>query len=250
MRQVSIGPPLRIGALSAAIVLLANVAVSLAIDSNGLGRWLIVPAVGAGAAAIAVLLAGPEPELTPIEQAIVGVAPRRAWSLPPLPSMSLASALAVSLIVVGGGGLAATMVARYGMAWVTGNEHGPNRLVSPVSSSVGGLTLTVRRIEQTPHFTRVTVTITNRSPAQVSLPIDGGNCELIAGDGTASQAQAFRSEWQESLEQGTVRTGVVVFGGHLPSDAKRARIAFGHLFGSSGAAAESIVVANLRLSPG
>jgi hypothetical protein len=251
MRQVSIGPPLRIGALSAAIVLLANVAVSLAIDSNDLARWLIVPAVGVAAAVMAVLLGGPPaPELTPIEQAIVGVPQRRALRLPHVPPVSVGIALAVSLIIVGGGALAVSVVTRYGMAWFTGNEHGPNRLVSPVTSQAAGLSLTVNRIEQTPHFTRVTVTIRNQSSAQVSLPIDDGNCELIAGDGTARQAQAFRSEWHESLTQGTVRTGVVVFGGHLPSDAKRARIAFGQLFGSAETSRESIVVANLRLLPG
>jgi hypothetical protein len=251
MRQVSIGPPLRIGALSAAIVLLANVAVSLAIDSNAVGRWLIVPAVGVGAAVIAVLLAGrPAPELTPIEQAIIGVPQRRALRVPSLPPVSVASALAVSLLVVGGGGVAVTMVARYGMAWFTGNEHGPDRLVSPVTSRAQGLSMTVNKIEQTPHFTRVTVTIRNQSTAQLSLPIDGGNCELIAGDGTSREAQAFRSEWHESLAEGAVRTGVVVFGGHLPSDATRARIAFGHVFASSKSGPESIVVANIQLLPG
>jgi hypothetical protein len=251
MRQVSIGPPLRIGALSAAIVLVANVAVSLAIDSNDLVRWLIVPAVGVGAAVIAVLLASPAArELTPIEQAIVGVPQRRALRVPHLPPVSVASALVVSLLVVGGGGGAITMVARYGMAWFTGNEHGPDRLVSPVTSRAAGLSMTVKKIEQTPHFTRVTVTIRNRSTAQVSLPIDSGNCDLIAGDGTAREAQALRSEWHESLAPGAVRTGVVVFGGHLPSDATRARMVFGHVFASSEAGPVSIVVANLRLRPG
>jgi hypothetical protein len=249
MRQVSIGQPLRIGALSGAIVLLANVAVSLAIDSNDLSRWLIVPAVGVGAAAIAVVMAGPpERDLTPIEQAIVGVPDKRMLRAPRVPPVSVAGALVVTLIVIGGGGLLVSGAARYGMAWFTGNEHGPNRLVSPVTSRVGGLSLTVSRIEQTPHFTRVTVIVRNRSTALVSMPIDGGNCELIAGDGTTREAQAFRSEWNESLSQGAVRTGVVIFGGHLPANAVRARIAFAHLFGGD-ATPETIVVPHLKLLP-
>jgi hypothetical protein len=249
MRQVSIGQPLRIGAMSGAIVLLANVAASLAVDSNDLLRWLIAPAVGVCAAAIAITLAGPpERDLTPIEQAIVGVPDKRVLRAPRVPPMSLAGALVVCLIVIGGGGLVISGATRYGTAWFTGNEHGPNRLVSPVTSNVGGLSLTVNRIEQTPHFTRVSFIVRNRSATVVSMPIDGGNCELIAGDGTTREAQAFRSEWNESLSQGAVRTGVVVFGGHLPPHAVRARIAFAHLFGSE-AAPESIVVAHLKLLP-
>jgi hypothetical protein len=156
----------------------------------------------------------------------------------------------ISLIVVGGGGLAISSVARYGMAWFTGHEHGPNRLVSPVTSNAAGLVLTVDRIEQTAHFTRVFVTVRNRSSTQVSMPVDGGNCELIAGDGTTREARAFQSEWEESLSPGAVRTGVLVFSGHLPSGATRARIAFAHLFASSESAPQSIVVANLQLLPG
>jgi hypothetical protein len=250
MRQVSVGQPLRIGALSAAIVLLANVAVSLAIDSNDLARWLIVPAVGVVAAVIAVVIAGPPPNMTPIEQAIASAPERRALRIPRLRPVSIVGAVVISLIVLGGGGLAISAATRYGVAWFTGNEHGPNRLVSPVTSNVRGLSLTVKRIEQTPHFTRVTVTVRNRSADQVSMPIDGGNCRLVAGDGTTREAEGFRSEWNESLSQGAVRTGVVVFGGHLPSDATRARISFDHLFGNSATGPESIVVANLHLRPG
>jgi hypothetical protein len=248
MGQVSIGPPLRIGGLSAAIVLLANMAVSFAIDSNDLSRWLLVPAIGAGAGIVAVLMAGaPKPELTPIEQAIRGIEPERRRRLPRL---SMAGALVVVLVVIGGGGLVVGGAARYGMGWITGNERGSDRLVAPVTAHVGGLSLTVTRVEQTTHFTRVTVTVKNQSDIAVTMPIDGGNCQLIAGDGTTQKALAFRSEWNESLGQGAVRTGVVVFGGHLPADANRARVAFDHLFASSGSGPGSIVVANLQLLPG
>ncbi|HSS67387.1 MAG TPA: hypothetical protein VLK34_02465 [Nocardioidaceae bacterium] len=249
MRQVSVGPPLRIGALAAAIVLLANIAVSMAIDSNAIGRWLIVPAVGVVAAVLVVAMASPpESELSDIERAIAGGSGKRARA-PRLRSMPLVGALAVILIVLGGGGLVLSGVARYGMGWITGNEHGPDRLVSPVSGQTRGLVLTVTRIEQTAHFTRVTVQIENKSSAAVTLPIDGGNCELIAGDGTMREAQPFRSEWHESVLQGSARTGVVVFGGHLPADATRARIAFSHLFASTDDGPQSIVVANLQLLP-
>jgi hypothetical protein len=249
MRQVSVGPPLRIGALAAGIVLLANIAVSMAIDSNALGRWLIVPVVGVAAAALVVAMARPaDPELTAIERAIVGGPDTRA-RLPRLRSMSVVGALLVSLIVLGGGGLVLSGVARYGMGWITGNEHGPDRLVSPVTGQSRGLVVTVTRIEQTAHFTRVTVLIENKSGTEVTLPIDGGNCELIAGDGTIRDAQPFRSEWHESVLQGSARTGVVVFGGHLPANATRARIAFSHLFGSTDDGPQSIVVANLQLLP-
>src|SRR6185295_10910506 len=100
------------------------------------------------------------------------------------------------------------------------------------------------------HFTRVTVQVENNSPTAVTMPIDGGNCELIAGDGTSRDAQPFRSEWNESLSVGATRSGVVVFGGHLPANANRARIAFDHLFGGTDDAPQKIVVANLQLLPG
>jgi hypothetical protein len=251
MREVSMGPALRIGAMSGAIVLLANVAVSFAIESNALARWLVAPAVGALAAIATLLLQGPpETPLSPLEQMLAqrGEARRRlpALYLRPRP---VVSALVVAVLVVGGGGLVATAVARYGMGWVTGNEHGPNRLVSPVTARASGLRVTVDRIEQTPHFTRVSMTVRNESDQSISMPIDGGNCSLIAGDGTTRMAQSFRSDWHESLDEGAVRTGVVTFDGHLPASATRARVTFAHLFGASDGPQVAIVVANLQLLP-
>jgi hypothetical protein len=248
MRQVSVGSPLRVGALAGAIVLVANVAVSLAIDSNHLTRWLLAPAVGVVAAALAVVTARPPAaELSVIERAIAGLPDGEDRHRSRFPLVSAASALVITTIVIGVAGLALSGVARYGMAWVTGNERGHDRLVSPVTAKTHGLSLTVTRIEQTPHFTRVTVTVRNRAKATVVMPIDGGNCELIAGDGTAREAQAFRSEWDESVSAGSTRTSTVVFGGHLPADATRARIAFAHLFGDG---PQTIVVSNLQLLPG
>jgi|SRR4051812_43502696 len=251
MRHISVGPPLRIGAMAGGIVLLADIAVSFAIDSNDLGRWLLAPAVGVAASALTVAMGGgdPKPEPTIIERAIAGQTEQRSRRLR-LGSMSVAGALALTTVVVGGGGVALTGLARYATAWVTGNEDGPDRLVAPKTRQRHGIRLTVTHIEQTPHFTRVTVQVENESTSAVTLPLDDGNCELIAGDGTATEAQPFRSKWNESVAPGSAKTGVVVFGGHLPASANRARISFDHLFAATPDAPESIVIANLQLLPG
>jgi hypothetical protein len=250
MRRVSIGSPLRVGALAGSIVLFANIAVSLAIDSNDLARWMLVPAVGVMAAALAVVLAQPPAaQLSLIERAISGLPAEPDDRARQRARLSVAAALAVTTVVIGGSGLAVSGAARYAMAWVTGNERGADRLVSPVTAKTHGLSLTVTHVEQTPHFTRVTVTVRNRSKTAVTMPIDGGNCALIAGDGTTRTAQSLRSEWDESVSRGSVRTGVVVFGGHLPADATRARITFAHVFGGRPEGPQAIVVANLQLLP-
>src|ERR1043165_2005304 len=115
MRQVSIGPPLRIGALAGGIVLLANMAVSFAIDSNALARWLLVPAVALGAAALALAIGSPPPPaLSPTAPADKPRGRRR--------STSVVTASVACIVILGGGGLVLGGAARYAMAWVTGNE--------------------------------------------------------------------------------------------------------------------------------
>jgi hypothetical protein len=163
-------------------------------------------------------------------------------------SQTVVGAVVITLLVIGVGGAAVSAATRYGIGWMTGNERGPNRLVAPVTARTHGLTVTVGRVEQTPHFTRVSIVVRNDSGAAVSLPIDGGNCELIAGDRT-QEAQTFRSDWHESVDDGAVRTGVVIFGGHLPASATRARLAILHVFATTEQPPRRVTVANLRLLP-
>ncbi|GAA1288159.1 hypothetical protein Psi02_71810 [Planotetraspora silvatica] len=157
-------------------------------------------------------------------------------------------AFAAVLLVIalcGGGAAAVALGVRYVGGYVTGDETGTNVLRAQKTTTSGSLTLTVRRILVTSHFTRVELSARNRGSESLSLPVYGYS-QLSAADGTTLSGDPFRSRWPTAVPPGVRVDGVVVFPGHLPSDTKRASFSFTHVFSLE---ADHATVANLAIKP-
>jgi hypothetical protein len=150
------------------------------------------------------------------------------------------SALLVVLLVVGVGGYAVTQGARYAVGYISGNESGPDWLARPASATSGQLTLTVDHVYYTRHFTRVEADVQNRGSETISLPVYG-YCILTGADGSTLEADAFRSDWSETIPPGVPHhRGTVVFRGKLPGAATSATFSFTQVFGRLGGGALTV----------
>jgi hypothetical protein len=250
---------LLVGTLVAATVLLANVAISFATDSSSLTRWLGVPVTGTVAAIVSAVAQWRRPPSPPktMSPALLRMASRpgtptprsrsRRW-LSAATRPTITTAVVAAVLLLGVGGTVVATATRYGMDWFTGNEHGPDRLVHQSTATASGLTVTVTRLEQTSHFTRLSVAVVNDTGAAISLPLGNGNVLLVAGDGTTRRADPFRSEWNESIGTGATRRGVITFAGHLPADSTRARLTFAAVFGYGDAIPNSFTVPGIHLT--
>lgn len=225
----------------------ANAAIALVTEWSGAQAWLAVPfATVALAVFTAVATAHVrtyEPEPSAVHSG--------AHTPPPDPGgrAPFAAAMLAVAVVVGIAGLVLTLAVRFAVGWVTGDESGSERLVEAKSVTSQGLTLSVESIEQTRHFTRVTAVATSEVGNTVTLRVFG-SATLQAGDGTTIEADAFRSDWVEKLPPGGTRRGVIVFGGHLPDEARFARFAFATVFRQGFHGPENIAVVGMRLRPG
>lgn len=260
MRRGSVGRSLAVGAAASGVVLLVDVTVSVLADAPGVGRWLLVPTVGVLVAIghgawQARTAAGKRrrslelPPRRPTDRLRAWLTTAGSRVVAAAGGERLSTVAVLAVVLLGLGGTLVAVGSRYGVDWLTGREHGPDRLARHAQATVGGLTLTVTEVEETPHFTRVTLEVANDSGAAVSLPIDEGNLVLVAGDGTTRAADAFRSQWSERLADGEDGGGTVTFAGHLPAHVTRARVTFVAVFGSGGSAPESLTLSGLRLVP-
>ncbi|MQA24157.1 MAG: hypothetical protein GEU94_01510 [Micromonosporaceae bacterium] len=151
--------------------------------------------------------------------------PRPGWQQPERPQprprrvgIPLAAGLLVLLVFCGGGGLAAMYGVGYGYGWVTGNEDGENWLVARASGETGPLTLTVREVTVTRHFTKVAVTAKHSNDMSISLSLYQ-NCRLVAANGRTLEPDNLRSDWSEDVAPGVAQAGVITFPGRLPEGA-------------------------------
>lgn len=248
--KVAVGKTLLIAATCAIIPLIGNVVASFVTTWTGVGSWLVVPAVGVGVAMLTALIqaygsASDDERPHPHPQA-GRYPPYRPY--PPSPvrrrGLSLPVALLTAVLVIGVGGLAASVGVRYAVGYVTGNESGTSRLVQPASASAGGLTLTVESVTYTAHFTQVGLAASNQTGSMLSLPLYQ-NCLFTGSDGTALQADPFRSRWSESLAPGSFQRGVIIFPGHLPDSVLQAALSFPQIFALGGG---SITVHSITLT--
>jgi hypothetical protein len=260
VRQLSIGRALLVGTMVATTVLLVNIAISIETDSSSLTRWLTVPLVGTLAAVLSALdqRRRPAPDRISALPALTSPRPSRRRDMLTRHFQHLVAiaggptvttAVIFSVAILGGGGTVVATATRYGMDWVTGNEHGPDRLVRTTSATVEGITVTVTSFEQTHHFTRVSVEVRNDTGVSISLPVGEGNVLLVAGDGTTRRADAFRSDWTEAVPSGATRYGTITFAGHIPADSNRARITFVTVFGFGDNLPDSLTVSGIQLKP-
>jgi hypothetical protein len=191
-----------VAAVCYAVPLVANAIAALFTDWTGLGTWLTSPVFGALGAVIAALIEkSPEPQPPPARAPSVPPRPgHRRVGRPVQRGPTAAGVLGVALaVLVAGGGVA--LGARYVVGWVTGDEPGRPVLVQPATGTTAGVSATVDGVEYTDHFTRVSLTATNRGSTSVSLPLFGF-CVLTGSDGTTLEADAFRSDWADSIPPG------------------------------------------------
>lgn len=226
-----------------AVGLLGNAIATLVGDQAGsLQRWIAPHVISILTAVITALIEAtgskePAPAAAPATSTTA--APPRRRGTP------AAAAILVVLLVVGVGGFAVTAGVQYATGYFTGKESGQDRLVKPVSKSGSGVTLTVEKVTHTRHFTRVELTARNTSRSALTLPLFG-NCTFTAADGTTLEADAFRSQWSETLAPGALQRGTITFPDHLPAAATKASLSFSHIFGPG---AGSITVSGINLTP-
>ena len=114
-----------------------------------------------------------------------------------------------------------------------------------MTKATAALTLTVVKVENTSHFTRVELTARNNTSTDpIVLPLFG-NCVFTAADGTTLEADPFRSQWSESIAPGAFQRGTITFKDHLPDAATRASLSFTHVGGTF--KITTISVAGIRL---
>jgi len=199
----------------------------LADSSTGPVRWIVsqtavvvVAMVMTGAGAVAAREPAPaDAGATPPRRG----QPGSRWSGPAI--------VLVVLLVVGVGGFAATKGIRSVVDYSTGKQTGTDRLVSQVTKTAAGLTLTVVKVDDTSDFTRVELTVRNNtSSTSIDLPLFGF-CVLSAADGTTLQADEGKSQWAATVAPGAFQRGTITFPGHLPAAATRATLSFSHVFG-------------------
>lgn len=208
--------------------------------AGGIVRWLVPPVLALLAAMAAALVdasGSKEPAPTSSTRTTTVIGRRRGTPA--------AAAILVVLLVVGVGGFAVTAGVQYAAGYITGKETGEERLVRPVSKSGSGLVLTVERVVYTRHFTRVELTARNTTRTALSLPLFG-NCTFTGSDGTTLEADAFRSQWSDTVPPGALQRGTITFKEHLPDHLTTASLSFSHIFGPG---ANGITVNAIKLTP-
>lgn len=238
MQRVPVGRTLLIAGLCALIPLGGNVAASFVTVWTGGRSWLVVPVVGVVAAMLTALVqaygsaSGPGSQPEPRDRAgrpDDGDTYRRYGRQDLRRGTPLPVALAIAILVMGGGGWALTQGVRYGVGYITGNEPGTERLSEQARKSVDGLTLTVESVKQTAHFTRVRLLARNTSD-NLSMRLSLFDCTFRGADATTLEADQFKSQWTEELSPGSLQRGTVTFGGHVPDSVRRAELTFPHIF--------------------
>ena len=234
-----------IAAVVEGVGLAANsIAAFVADHTGGIVRWLVPPGLALLVAMVTAVVQAvskePAAASGPASSTrTTAVAGRRRGT----PAVA---AILVVLVVVGLGGFALAAGVQYGAGYVTGKETGPDRLVRPVSKSGSGLVVTVEHVFYTAHFTRVELTVKNTTQTSLSLPLFGF-CTFTGSDGTTLQADAFRSQWADTVPPGALQRGTITFKDHLPDRLTSASLSFSQVFGPGG---KAITVSGIRLNPG
>ncbi len=246
--RVNVWLALSLGLVTGLLGLLGNVVASFLATWSGALTWLAVPVAALCVSVITALAQAhvharfrsspTSPHPPPGPAAAAGPWRRRG--------ISLTAALLTVLLVIGVGGFVVTWGVQYAVGYVTGNESGEDRLAAPAAASAAGLTLTVSRFEETRHFTRLTVSVHNDVGESLALPLYG-NCVLTGGDGTTIEADAFRSDWSDSVAAGARQSGTIVVNGHLPPGVRRASLAFARVYGGGFSGPDSIRIDGIAL---
>jgi hypothetical protein len=238
-RRVSTGVTLTLGLVTGFLGLVGNIVASFVTKWSGSLSWFAVPI-----AAVAMAVVGAF-ATSHVKNRIPNSGDTQASSRT---GLSLPAALFAIVLILGVGGFAATLGIRYVVGYISGNEPGTDRLVQSVAIEAQGLTVRVTKFEETRHFTRLTVTVRNHVGKSLSLPLFK-NCVVVGGNGTTLEADAFRSDWSESIAAGARQSGTITVTGHLPAGVRRASLAFSTVFEQGFEGPDTIRVTGLRLSP-
>jgi hypothetical protein len=255
-RRTSLTSALLVAALTELLVLGGAALAAFLTDWSGRLAWLVAPVVGVAVAMGKILLgeAGRARSATPPASPPAAPPPQQ-WTYPgppPLPrpvrrrGTPIGVAILVVLLVVGGGGWAVAQGVRYATGYLTGNETGVERLVQSASVTDQGLTLAVDSVVQTAHFTRVGIVVTNGLGNTVTLPLFN-NAYLSSGDGVSLEADAFRSDFGDTLAPGAVRRGTIVFVGHPPEGPTSVSFSFASVFEQGFDGPDSLTAAGITL---
>ncbi len=247
-KRVRTGLTLTLGVVTGVLGLVGNSIAALVAKTSGPYAWLAVPVAAVGVAIIAAFATAHTESAWPESNDDTATDVTLPIPEPQRRGLRLTTAILTALLVLGGGGLAVTWGTRYAVGVFTGSEPGVDRLATPVSTTSKGLGLAVEKFEDTPHYTRLTVTVSNNVGNPLSLPLLG-NCVVVGDDGTTIEADSFRSHWSESVAPGSRQTGTIIFGSHLPVGVAKASLAFATVFEQGFDGPKSIRVDGLSLRP-
>jgi len=242
-RTVDVGRTSLVAAVTAVLGLAINSVLTFVSSLSSQLTWLLVPVVTVLLAVVEALVKTKVETVYPEGGAAPGPGvPHRRRGLPFTVSVLLTVGVVAVLAV------AATFGVRYAVGWFSGNEPGVDRLEQPVTVTDSGLAMTVEKVEQTRHFTRVTVLVRSGLGISLDLPVHQ-NATLVSGRGDVLQADGFRSDWATSVGPGSTQRGVVTFVGHFADEVRLARLTFSTVFRQGFEGPTSIAVPDLRLRP-
>lgn len=250
-RRTSLAKPAVIALVVWVIGWGGNALLMVVSDSTGWYRWLAVPLVSVTVAmSTAVASSYLDTRWTDpsTHQPVTLDAARQVQGVDRFSGRSVPAVLVTLVLVAGVLGLVLTVGIRYVAGWVTGDEPGVDRLVRTAAVSDQGLSVSVNGFEETDHFTRLDVDVTNRVGNPITMPLFG-NVSLVGGDGTAMEVDSWRSDWNDSLNPGVRQSGALVFTGHLPDGVRRARLQFNTVFGQGFGGPDHITVPGIQLRP-
>jgi hypothetical protein len=262
--RVPVWRTLLLGGLTAAVGLMGNALAAFLTEWTGSFGWFAAPGVGVLVAAVMALVQAygkahvedqfpdarapapapgqPYPPYQPYHPQ------PGARTTAPTKGTPLLAALAITLVVIGVGGFALAWGARFAIGWITGDEDGVDRLTRAVSVEDKGVVVRVETFEETRHFTKLQVGVTNNLDASVTLYLFG-NALVTGADGSTLQADAFRSDWPDTVPPGSFQGGEITFKGHLPDGVRRAALRFSHVGAMGFEGPSSLKVEGLRLKP-
>jgi hypothetical protein len=177
--------------------------------------------------------------------------PPRGQPRPPARGMSrvsIASAVAVVLLLCGVGGAAATWGIQKGFIAVRtlidpDSEQGVPRLVAPVTARSGPLSITVQAVEVTSRVTKVKLLLRHTGESAVTLPVFGNAQFILAG----GQTLTARGQGMINVPAGVDTVREIIFDGTPSPDARTATLTFNHV-GDPSFQVDSITVPNIKLT--
>jgi hypothetical protein len=241
-RRTSLAGPIAVAVVVWTLGLVGNAVAMLVTDWTGWVGWLAVPAVSLGIAVIqAVAAAHVETQYAdPVSHRPVRYPGQRPPSGRSLPAVLLVLLVAGLLILV------ATIGVRFVAGWVTGDEPGEDRLAATVTQASSGLEVSVTSFEETRHFTRLGVRVTNGTGSSITLPLFH-NVSVVGGNGSVLEVDDRRSDWSEGLNPGVSQTGVLIFSGHLPDGVRKAQLQFNTVFAQGFDGPRQLTVSGIEL---